>query len=282
MLRNSVRRVGVEIEVIGYTENVLRALREVGIEASYMGYTHEVVDVWKIVTDSSITFPGIELVSPPLTRSSMHTQLRKVSAALQAANCAVDKSCGFHVHHQVSDLLGQDLWRLYRLYFHFEDVLDRLMARSRTNNTYCRKLWIPASPWHPALRRDSSWTSFIGWMCACQNGWVLGRSESIGGVAGGGSSNRLQRYAKLNFQSLDTYGTAEFRQHQGTLNARKMAMWVDLTQRLVERCKHPLNWQMRHLVGRSTDLDRLLRELGIEEWMPQWGYWQERYDRFNQ
>lgn len=275
MFGNPARRLGLEIECIGYEAPIRGALAEEGISARYLGYTHEVTDDWKLVTDSSVSFPGIELVSPPMSRMEAFPQIKKVAAALQRANVTVDKTCGFHVHHQASDLVSQDLWRLTRLYAHFEPVIDMLVSASRRDQRFCRPIPLAGPPWHPALARDTGWGSFSDWMAAVQT-----RNREISWSQTG--SHQLQRYYKLNFQCLDTYGTVEFRQHQGTLNARKMAMWIDLTQRMVERCKYSLNHQIREWRAFPTipELERFLQELGIEETMPQWDYWKDRWHHF--
>lgn len=272
---NPARRMGLEIECIGYEATIRSALAEEGISARFMGYTHEVTDDWKLVTDASVSFPGIELVSPPMSRMEAFPQIRKVAAALLRANVAVDKTCGFHVHHQASDLVSQDLWRLARLYTHFEPVIDLLVSPSRRDQRFCRSMPVARLHWHSALFRDVGWKSFADWMAAAQSrDSVISLSEA--------GSRQLYRYYKLNFQCLDTYGTVEFRQHQGTLNARKMIMWVDLTQRMVERCKYSLNHRIRKEQAFPTisELERFLWELGIQEAMPQWDYWKDRWRRF--
>ena len=43
------------------------------------------------------------------------------------------------------------------------------------------------------------------------------------------------RYNVVNFVSMASYGTVEFRQFQGTLNATKITNWVKLMERFVAR-----------------------------------------------
>ena len=63
-------KVGVEMEIIPKRNvskrQILASIRESGINIHDAGYTHNVISCWKAVSDSSLSYGGFELVSPPM------------------------------------------------------------------------------------------------------------------------------------------------------------------------------------------------------------------------
>jgi len=199
------RRFGVEIEFLGMTCTQAAALLNANdIACSSPGYSHRVVDTWKAVTDSSIGRGGCELVSPPMSGEEGMATVRKVITLLNEAGCDVKKSCGMHVHIEANDLTAAHIANVYNRYRNYETQIDTWMPTSRraSNNIYCSSL---------------------------KNASAL--------VAAGTPTDtarlRRGRFCKVNLCSFVKYGTIEFRQHGGTLNAAKAANWINFLMQFV-------------------------------------------------
>lgn len=221
---NQDRKFGVEIEMFGVSPSkIVQALSAAGISVYYQGYTHEVMNSWKIVPDGSLSGNyAVELVSPPLKGAAGLTEVETVMAVLVAAGGRVNNSCGFHVHHDSNDLTADAARGVLKLYAKFEAVIDNLVAPSRRNNTFCR-----------SLRTGVEGTNQIEWIDSRLEG---NSTQEVAYKFSGNSYHRNEtRYRKVNLNCFFTYGTIEFRQHQGTLNGKKAVAWIIFTQRFIER-----------------------------------------------
>lgn len=213
---NSERTYGIEIEFnlasnhqnlnlreVGF--QVARLMNEAGVTCEFESYNHNVRSYWKIVTDASC---GLELVSPPLKGDEGFRQIQVACNALHRAGAKVDRRCGLHVHHDAHDFTVNSFKALYGIYVRFEAAIDELMPMSRrgSSNHYCQ------SP-----RRS------------------LTDIEACSQIRDITTRLYYDRYVKLNCQSYGRYGTVEFRQHSGTIEADKIVNWIVLTQAMVEK-----------------------------------------------
>lgn len=201
---NEIRQFGVEAEFYNITpQRAIEALAEVGINASFEGYTHAVTSNWKIVTDGSVTGTntgrgtGLELVSPILKGEEGLVELEKALNALDAAGAKVNTTCGLHVHIDTNGMTPTQRKNFFNSYVRNQDLMDRLVSRSRRNNQ------------NYTMRYDA------------RN--IDAYADSA--ATGRGGNNR---YFTVNTCSLPKYGTLEFRQHQGTLNGKKAVAWVQM------------------------------------------------------
>lgn len=181
--------------------------RRFGVELEFFGVNRRDVENmiraelpgWSVKSDCSVSGNGLELVSPPLRGQDGLEQTRKACAQLQALGARVDRSCGLHVHHEARDLGAEGLVRVLEAYAANQSLLNWLVAPSRRGETsYAR----PVSATDVAWRRDHG-------------------------------TDRT-RYLALNLASFGRHGTVEFRQHQGTLNFRKVEAWIALGQGLMD------------------------------------------------
>ncbi|ACV64606.1 putative cytoplasmic protein [Desulfofarcimen acetoxidans DSM 771] len=215
---NENRTFGVEIEFNGISsETAIQAIRTAGITIYKEGYNHSTRPHWKLVTDASVNNRGTglarggwEVVSPKLTGKQGLVELATVMKALDQAGAKVDRSCGLHVHHDVTDYQVKDFQNIYYIYYKFENYFDSVVPASRrgSHNIYCKGI----------------------------------NKEIIESVEKARTINDLRhslpdRYLKLNFQSYFRHETIEFRQHSGTVDADKATNWVMFTQSIVERAK---------------------------------------------
>lgn len=167
---------------------------------------------WEVKGDSSIrcrpswgqTRVGLEIVSPPLRGKRGEAEVRQVLKVLNAANCSVNMSTGTHVHIGASDLNIDGIRRVVKTYASAQSHINGIMAPSRRNNRFAR-----------------TWS-----------GYEIERIEDMDTVQR--MVEVAQRYRTVNLKPYARIGTIEFRQHQGTLNAKKVIAWVSLLRKIVE------------------------------------------------
>lgn len=204
------RKFGIEMEIVGIgRQTALRALRAIGVSVEDEGYNHNTRGHWKLVSDSSV-YGGFEVVSPILCGETGLEEARAVATALDDAGATTDRRCGLHVHFDARDLTAGDIHTIVRRYARHEAEIDGFMPQSRrgNNNAYCRSV-----------------ADFFN-----------ARFENAGTIE---DMVRVQpgRYFKVNLQSFPTYGTVEFRQHSGTVNAAKVVSWVRFLGDFIDACK---------------------------------------------
>ena len=194
------KRFGIELEIVGISAMQAAAvIRNAGFICEYEGYNHtDHADAWKVVTDSSISGTGCEVVSPILTGEAGLADARKVAEVLEDAGATANRSCGFHVHFDASQMTAEDVRAIFARYARLEAEIDAFMPASRRadNNMYCHTL-----------------TRIAERVCA---------EQTLSGMI---NAQRM-RYYKLNLQSYLRHHTIEFRQHSGTCSSAKIANWV--------------------------------------------------------
>lgn len=202
------RRFGIEIEYIGRSSEVAREMEARGVRCSVEDYNHRVRSGWKIVSDASVS-GGYELVSPPLRGEEGLRQLKIACDALDAAGARVDRQCGLHIHHDVHDLDAPAFGRLFRGWSRNQRNTDSLVAASRRGSQWAR------------AHSDAE----------------IRRIESLSSMDDGSVRRMLSgmdRYRSLNAICFPRYGTVEARQHQGTINAKKIGAWVRYGQAMID------------------------------------------------
>ncbi len=207
---------GVEIECINVNKAILvERLREKGVQAFVQGYNHNDNDTYyKIVTDGSLTGRDTaEIVSPILKGAKGLESLRIVCETLQEIGATVNRSCGLHVHIGASTF-DIHRWRnLYVNYARLEPIIDGFLPKSRraNNNTFCKSISLLPMIENEILR--------------CNDTYDIRR------VFG-------SRYYKVNMEAFFRHNTIEFRQHSGTIDYKKISMWLSFLQKLVTFSKN--------------------------------------------
>ena len=221
----SNRTFGMEAEFFGITaQQAIDALAVEGITCTFEGYTHRVLTHWKIVTDGSVTSTGtgigygLELVSPILRGRQGIEEAIKVLDTIRRAGGKVNKTCGLHIHIGMNNLTGSELMKVVDTYVANQNNINRFLARSRHNNGYClpftETLGSIPSRNYSALRRANTMTETAGLVSLMSS---------------------APKYRVVNLNKYSSYGTFEFRQHQGTLNGEKVASWVKFLMSLIEK-----------------------------------------------
>lgn len=222
----SNRTFGVEIELfipnaLGY-RGLLNKLNDANIDCSFEGYTHRVMSTWKLVTDASLNtmrgYKAFELVSPICQGQSSIDQLKTILNILEASGCKVNKSCGIHVHVGINDFTTKNLTNLIKFYGKHQEEIDMIMQPSRRtsfNNRWAKKIDI-----------NAIWNN-------------LNKCESFRDV-----ENLMHtRYKVINVFAFRKYGTVEFRQHGGSIDAMKVCNWVALLCNMCDTVKKKANIQ---------------------------------------
>lgn len=201
---------GVEMEC--YNCRYDDIVRRQGEDFSFVweGYNHhDRRGVYKFTTDCSISGNDPrECVSPILDDTTDgFKSLETCCSILNGIGAMVNKSCGLHVHVGLQGFSGKAIVNIYKNYQKLEALIDSFMAPSRREN--CR------------------WAQSI-------SGYDFSDCSNATDVY-----NRLHgdRYHKVNPCAYGAHGTVEFRQHQGTLDYKKISMWVHFCCKLVNYSK---------------------------------------------
>lgn len=264
---NPNRTFGVELEVVTRRRKATlvnainaeferRGMSQAHCQAQQ--YNHSVSSYWKIVSDSTISPSGWEVVSPILKGFDGKDQIDAVCKALSDLDCTVNTSVGMHVHHDARGLSAKQIGAVIGTYAAFQDILNYGVSRSRRGREY------------------GGYNHTVDWGRITDNGNknfdripTYGVTTSNRGTISGdqpfvspSSSRNLitallyhmphARNSSISIgSSLNRHGTIEFRQHQGTVNATKVWAWVLITQSVVEtqvqnrvRFPKPLNIEM--------------------------------------
>lgn len=211
-------KFGIEIEFFGANYvTVIEKLRAAGIPvADFNGYTHKVIPQWKVTTDCSVTASntglskGLELVSPVLYGDEGLDELEKVYEVLNSCGAKVDKTCGTHVHFDISDFTVKNCKNFLNLYYNYQGIINYLVPQSRRRNEYCKTL---------------------------RKGMLVNINEDFVTSIRQIAEVMYTRYTTVNLQSYVKYGTIEIRQHGGTTEFEKMEAWIILMFQLLERAK---------------------------------------------
>ncbi len=206
------RKFGIELEIVGINrEAALRALHAVGINVQAEAYNHTTRGHWKFVSDASVR-DGFEVVSPVLRGEAGIEEAMTVAEALSDAGATANRTCGFHVHFDASDLSAANVKTIVHRYADHEAEIDAFMPPSRRGaaNQFC-------APVSRFLTHRFDEARTMDELVAAQPG----------------------RYFKVNLQSYRRHGTLEFRQHSGTVNANKVANWVRFLGEFIDQCKRP-------------------------------------------
>jgi hypothetical protein len=225
-----------------------------GLNCQVESYNHDQRPQWKLTTDGSLNnyATGIEIVSPILTGEQGLADLEKVCEALQDFGCTVNKSTGMHVHVGAARQPLSFFKKLVRLYQTYEPVIDAMMPASRRGsaNSYSRSICGTSPTLVASARSREELTSLIA------------RNSGAATV----------RYHKLNLAAFERHKTVEFRQHSGTLDARKARIWTSLCLRMVETAKGNIEFETavdtaprntaRAGSKRATIIDMIMRDGG--------------------
>lgn len=207
-------KFGIELECYNVPMgDVTSALRVAGINVMTSSYSGREYSVWQVKPDCSIQgVNGFEVVSPVLEGEAGIHDVRRVCTILEQLGAKVNKSCGFHVHHNAQSWGIKEFRNLFKRFAKFETAMDSIQPASRRENAnrYCQsnKIGVTVDALFAAI--DS-----------CNTMQKLSALFNH------------SRYMKLNLQSFFRMGSVEFRHHAGTVDADKVENYIRLTYAMV-------------------------------------------------
>ena len=214
---NNMRRFGVEVEFVSNLDRREVAVAveyETGIKLELASYSDK-SNKWRLKTDNSIASRGgygMELVTPILFGEEQMTNLRDVLKVIEGIG-TVNRTCGLHVHIDITDEGAEPLRRLQKFFAKYEHAIGTLLPESRRggNNGYCRDHFY----------RDQSLIEVFK---------KLNKRKNTNDLTG---SREFGHRGKWNFQNYWRHGSVENRAHSGTTNPIKVDHWVRLTQAMI-------------------------------------------------
>jgi len=171
-----------------------------------------------MTTDATVS--GGELVSPPMRTSEGLRQTRLALQAIKEHGGVTGRNCGMHVHHDVTDFTQEQMRRLVANLRVTERAVMAAVPACRLDGS---------NGYASALMRDRAWDTLAENVDAGSLLPAAARTRENRGYGCG-----VGRYVSINFNSVLTYGTVEFRGLGNTLNITKIQPWVKVTQALVE------------------------------------------------
>lgn len=239
---------GVELEMthdFRDPESIARCIREAGPEVQ-VGSDHS-FSSWVVKHDSSIGFvssqpssaKAFEIVSPKLRNNFGRRglqEMRDVVNVVASLEPRVNKTAGFHVHVNASNMTFEQIRNVALSFVKYEAVFDLMVPQSRreSKNGYCKSNTLEV--W----RELSGYA--VGDLCIIETDGqqIRERLENTGTLRDLVALVSPLRYYKLNLQNLVQRGgkqTIEFRQHGATFSGPKVEAWVRLLLLFVEAAK---------------------------------------------
>ena len=233
---NLERGFGVEIEFLRpqnvSKQAIAETLTQGGVETYVESYNHNTRPYWKIVTDSSVHsndsehYGDNEIVSPILYGTDGLNQLQMILIGLNELGCKINRTCGIHIHHDVTDVVSQQstgvkfLTNLVKFVAKFEHIIYKLVTPSRLDG---RGYSVPV---RKTFFRYGLKTFIKRMKADCRDRYERENTSIYPSV---------QRYRAcgLNLRNVWTRGAVEFRYHNGSLNFDKISTWIILTQAIV-------------------------------------------------
>lgn len=213
-----MRKFGIELELVtpmgfGNPEGTTaRLLTEAGVVGRTNSHFGRAYDVWQAKPDSSLSPAGrcVEVVSRILPAAeASYDEVHRVVTKLKDAGFGVNRTCGFHVHLNVSDMPLRTRLLVALRFAQIANEVDLMMPPSRRSNTYCRHM---SSHEREAIARNIAAEAPVG--------------DPVG-----------DRYRTTNLKWINQSGDdarIEFRQAAGTCSPDKVIGWVRFLQEVVD------------------------------------------------
>jgi hypothetical protein len=211
---------------------------------------------YRVTTDTSVS-SGKEMVVFPTVGDDLLVGLYELSDQIVERGCAVDRTCGYHVHIDTSSLSWYDLRRLVLLWVRFsEDIGYTQIFPDRRDNEHARRLslWPHWPAFSQALWEASDSQAikrvFLRYIYGFDSSTMIGKGSGARFSSGFQNYQAYKRskyllddrnrhsltnirYYDLNLHSHFYRGSVEFRAHHGTVNPTEIIMWPMLCLNLV-------------------------------------------------
>lgn len=217
---------------------------------------------WEWQYDGSLANGREFVLKQPLCYDKLVEKVKSLSQALSKANVYSRKTGGFHVHVQINDYTLEDCARLAELYRLFQPAINKLVAKSRIRNYFCRPFVDEVTP-----RKLS-------------NMFELGISARCRGEARRSRQTMVINFAMFRCRNPRSR-TAEFR--QGSISKRTDCItgWVAFTLALTDAARNldifNAAKKLRKTVSGLKQLMRLVEKATGATRLADWVEWRASY-----
>ena len=205
---------------------------------------------WVAERDGSLRNNGREYkFSQPLFGEDIIYALESLEVMCKDCKPVVTDRCSLHVHLNIKDLSPDELLNLILLYSVCEPAFFSKVAPNRRDNFYCRPLNI-----------TDDYLSTINYMFKT---YITGSSDyfNFRNRVNSRQSDGL-KYSALNVNPISTFGSLEFRHHQGTYKAFEILQWVNYILKLKRISKEMGEISVDFLEDLSCNYDKMQGLLG--------------------
>jgi hypothetical protein len=92
---------------------------------------------WQAKYDGSLNNGREFVLEPAVAYNDILPHVNTFSDAFDPIKIGLTSRGGYHVHVQVADYTYTHAYQLARIYTHFQEVINQLLAKSRANNRFC-------------------------------------------------------------------------------------------------------------------------------------------------
>lgn len=192
----------------------------VELELENINYYHheskypEIFNMWRAVEDGSLR-EGTEFIfGEPYMAMNIIYSLEIMQKFLnqyerKGSKVKVSDRCAVHVHLDVRDLDENQLYNLILVYMLVERILFQYIDPARAKNNYCRPL------------TDSLFKYTLSKIKGYSHANQLHKAMTI-------IKDECDKYSALNILPINTFGSVEFRHHEGTTDMEKVKRWINV------------------------------------------------------
>lgn len=185
---------------------------EIEMETNKEVYPDYVTSDWHVKGDDSLRGHSAELVlKKPIDHDKVDKVVDKLKGSLTLSDIKILDSvrASTHIHMNMQDSTIKDLFKFFMCYYPLETVLVNGCNEGRRGNLFCLRV------------RDAEYIHQALYNAIESNELLHLRTNNL-------------RYSALNFQSLFTFGSVEFRAPQTDPNLDNIKLWCDVLKRLKE------------------------------------------------
>jgi len=220
---------------------------------------------WVEKSDGSLRNGREYVMEPPVPFNQCAPVIKDFSQAVETARTNIGKRGGLHVHVQAGDVTTENAYTLVRIYSHYQDVINKLLAPSRTNNSYC-------PPYTQGISK-AQMVSMFSLNTAAENRY---------------QAKSTRTYSVVNLAMLrcrePSHRSLEFRQGSSSSRFENLYGWTAFVCALTEISKLDIYRTVIARPGTRVELTRLLQAWerrtgcsGVSKWVNwRWAYMNAR------
>lgn len=189
---------------------------------------YDCLNYFMSVEDGSLNGDGREFVSCVLPYKRKYLNIVKdFCEKFGKQNLMIDSSCGFHCHININkdDINLSFIKKLLYFYIKYEEFFYNLVSCSRWDNEFCRHMRYELKL--PEVIRKKSLNNLLSYY---YDRVIKNRRD----IPNNKWDGKGKRYYWVNIHSVMFRGSLEIRLHQGTVNYKKMLMWIKIHRKIVK------------------------------------------------